>query len=69
MQHLRFSSAEKLDLSINLSIRCPLCAKSGLMHCSKRRAWVSLSEHPISTGEQRRWHLEAERLRSLEVDD
>jgi len=39
----------------------PLWAKSGLMHCSKRRKWVSLFEHPISTGEQRRWHFEAER--------
>jgi|SRR5664279_4476408 hypothetical protein len=28
-----------------------------------------LFDHLIGTGEQRRWHREAERLRSLEIDD
>jgi hypothetical protein len=35
------------------------------MHCSKR---ASLFDHLVGAGEQRRRHLKAERLRSLQVD-
>ena len=35
------------------------------MHRSKT---ASLFDHLVGTGEQHRWHFEAERFRSLEID-
>ena len=42
------------------ALECPLCANSGHRD--------ALFDHLIDTGEQRRWHGEAECLCSLEVD-
>jgi hypothetical protein len=38
------------------------------MHLNRRPAWVSLFDHLVGAGEQRGWHLEAERVGGLEVD-
>ena len=43
-----------------------LCAKSGLMHCSKK---ASYSITLVGAGKDRRWYGEAKRPRCREVDD
>src|SRR5215475_3916992 len=48
------------------SRRMPLCAKSGLMHCSKQR---SLFDHPVGACEDGRWDVNANSFRRLEIDD
>src|SRR5215831_6028894 len=45
---------------------CPLCAKSGLMHCSKIDASL---DHLVGTSEQRKRESKSERLGGLEVED
>lgn len=44
---------------------CPLCAKSRLMHCSKK----CLFDHLVGAAEQRNRHGDAESLGGLEIDD
>src|SRR6516225_7881598 len=44
--------------------KCPLCARSRLMQCSKK----VLLDHIIGKLLELPWHLQAERLRGLEVD-
>jgi hypothetical protein len=40
-------------------------ATTGLMHCNKK----SLLDHFVGRGKQRRWQLEAKRLRGLKIDE
>jgi hypothetical protein len=43
-------------------------ANNGLMHCGKRRAQIgALFNHFVGVGERLRWHVEAERLRRLQI--
>src|SRR6266487_6810878 len=41
-------------------------ATSGLMHCNKMRG---LFDHLVGAGEQGGWHVEAEGLGGLQIDD
>ena len=45
-----------------------LSANSGLMQGSKDGCRNPLLNHLVSAGEQRGWDVEAERLRSFEID-
>src|SRR5262249_44882112 len=48
----------------NSVAECPLCAKSGLMHCSKK----SLFDHVVGALPQEQRHVEAERLGGFQID-
>src|SRR5262245_17397008 len=45
-----------------------LCANRYHMQRSKRYASISLFDHLVGAGEQRRWHVQAERLGGAQVD-
>jgi hypothetical protein len=44
--------------------QCPLCAKSGLMHCNAS----CLFDHLVGATEQRQWYVEAKRFSGFEID-
>src|SRR5262249_1361447 len=62
MLSVRF--APKADMH-TLASKCPLRAKNG---CEQPQQSNPLFDHLVGAGEQRGWHLEAERLGGIEID-
>jgi hypothetical protein len=50
-------------------IEPPVSAKSGREQAQQRRAVARLFDHLVGAGEQRRRHLDAERLRGGQIDN